>query len=71
MPIPIPAHARLTVASDGVTLIQPHPSVPKAKTGTIVARVSFSTCDGAPTEESKAWAQLIAVAVNEYVAAHK
>lgn len=69
--IAIPVHARLTVAEDGVTLIQPHPSAPTSTTGYIVARVIYSTTDNLPSEESRQWAALIARAVNEYIDAHK
>jgi len=61
-------YARINVASDGITLVVPHPSAPTSTVGNIVAKVTYATCDGQPTEDSKELAKILALAFNEWVA---
>lgn len=61
-------YARINVASDGVTLVVPHPSAPESTVGNIVAKIVYSTEDGKPTEDSKELAKILALGFNEGIA---
>ncbi len=52
-----------TVGSDGVTVVQPHPSYPTSTVGYIIAKTDHeTTADGKPTDRAKANARLLAAA---------